>query len=132
MKQILIFFLLVNLLSAQLNKEILGKWTMTPNVTTEFMDTDFAAKQLEDNKVKYQYLEKSLWNFKKDGVFEVKLKDGNTEKGTYNADETRFIVLFEKEEIEEFNTTNVVVADKKVTLSMGRGMTKLIFEFAKK
>lgn len=134
MKQILIliFLLSVNLLFAQLNKEILGKWTMTPNVTTEFMDTDFAVKQVEDNKVKYQYLENSLWNFKKDGVFEVKLKDGKTEKGTYNADEGRFLIIFEKEEIEEFNTTNVVVADKKVTLSMGRGMTKLIFEFIKK
>ena len=105
---------------------------MSPNVTTEFMDTDFAVKQMEDNKVKYQYLEKSLWDFKKDGVFEVKLKNGKTEKGTYTADENRFIIIFEKEEIEEFNTTNVVVADKKVTLSMGRGMTKLIFEFARK
>jgi|GEM_PF-2976685 len=134
MKQILIFIYLlsVNLFSAQLNKEILGKWTMSPNVTTEFMDTDFAVKQMEDNKVKYQYLEKSLWDFKKDGVFEVKLKNGKTEKGTYTADENRFIIIFEKEEIEEFNTTNVVVADKKVTLSMGRGMTKLIFEFARK
>ena len=134
MKQLLLFIFLLSFhsLSAQLNKEILGKWTMNLNVTTDFMDTEIAVKQVEDNKVKYQYLENSLWNFKKEGVFEVKLKDGKIEKGSYSANEDRFLIIFEKEAIEEFNTTNVVVEDKKVTLSMGRGMTKLKFNFTKK
>ena len=55
-----------------------------------------------------------------------------TEKGNYSANEDRFLIIFEKEAIEEFNTTNVVVEDKKVTLSMGRGMTQLKFIFTKK
>lgn len=134
MKYLLAFALLLsfNSVSAQLNKDVLGKWQMKVEVSTEFMDSESAVKQVDDNKAKYNYLDNSIWNFKKEGVFEVKLKDGKVENGNYSANEDRFLIIFEKEEIEEFNTTNVVVEKKKVTLSLGRGMTKLKFVFTKK
>jgi hypothetical protein len=134
MKKTLLFILLfsISFASAQLNEKMIGKWKMNLTVTTEFTNTESATKQVAANKTKYQYLENSNWIFNKDKSFTTKLKDKKTEKGNYSANEDRFLIIFEKEAIEEFNTTNVVVEDKKVTLSMGRGMTQLKFIFTKK
>lgn len=134
MKKILlfIFFISFTAVSAQLNENIVGKWKLNYDVSTEFKETESAVKQVADYKMKYQFLENSIWTFKKDKSFEAKLKDGKTEKGNYSANEDRFIIIFEKEDIEEFNTTNVEIADKNITLSLGRGMTKLKIIFTKK
>ena len=134
MKQLLLLTLCLfcTSLSAQLNKKIVGKWKLNYTVSTEFKETEIAMKQVADYTKKYQYLENSIWFFKDEGILEVKLEDGKIEKGNYSANEDRFLIIFEKEEIEEFNTTNVNVSDKIITLSMGRGMTKLVFNFTKK
>ena len=134
MKQILLLLLCLSMssVSAQLNKNMVGQWKMSAMVTTEFKDSESAVKQVAVYNTKYQYLDNSVWNFTKDKAFEVKLKDGSTQKGNYSANEDRFLIIFEKEDVEEFNTTNIVVEDKKITLSMGRGMTQLKFVFTKK
>ena len=132
-KFILVLFLAsFSSLQAQLNETIIGKWKMNYTVHTEFTTTEIANKQVTDNQAKYSYLDNSLWSFKKDGKFEVKLSDGKTEKGGYSANEDRFIIIFDKEDIEEFNTTIITTEEKIISLSMGRGMTKLIFNFSKK
>ncbi len=134
MKPILLFLFLLSfsMSSAQIEKKAVGEWKLSIEVATEFSDSESARKQVADYQMKYQYLENSTWTFNKDKSFITKLKDGKTEKGNYSANEDRFIIIFEREDIEEFNTTNVVVEDKKMTLSMGRGMTKLKFIFTKK
>lgn len=134
MKQILLLLMCLSFsaVTAQLNKNIIGQWRMSCSVTTEFQDSETAVKQVSDYNTKYQYLNNSVWNFNKEKSFSVKLKDGSSEKGNYSANEDRFLIIFEKEDVEEFNTTNIVVEDKKITLSMGRGMTKLKFVFTKK
>lgn len=134
MKKILLLLaiLIFNFSLAQLNESIIGKWNLKVTVTTDFTDTETAVSQAKTNAEKYAYLDGSNWNFKKEGILEVKLKDGTIEKANYSANENRFIIIFEKEDVEEFNTTNVLVHDKSVEVSMGRGMTKLIFNFSKK
>uniref|UniRef100_UPI00404B2156 DUF5004 domain-containing protein n=1 Tax=Flavobacterium sp. TaxID=239 RepID=UPI00404B2156 len=117
---------------AQLNEKIVGKWKLNYIVFTEFKDTEMANKQVADNHEKYSYLENSIWTFKKEGQFETKLSDGSIENGSYSANEDRFIIIFDKEEIEEFNTAMVIVEPKNISLSMGRGMTRLLFNFSKK
>ena len=119
-------------LHAQLSDKMVGKWILTSSVSTEFTDSESAVKQVADYAPKYIYLDNSNWTFNKDKTFEAKLKDGTIEKGSYSANEDRFIIIFDKESIEEFNTTNIKEEDKKVILQMGRGMTKLKFVFSKK
>lgn len=134
MKKIFLLTLLLflNFFQAQLNEKIIGKWQLNTTVTTEFTDSETSNKQVADNILKYKYLQDSNWTFNKDGKFEAKLKDGKVEKGSYSANEDRFLIIFDKESIEEFNTTNVVAEPKKVTLTIGRGMTKLTMNFEKK
>lgn len=134
MKKLLLFLIVLSFqfTFAQLNESIIGKWNLKVNVNTEYTDSETPASQAKTNAEKYAYLNESTWNFKKEGELEVKLKDGTVEKANYSANEDRFIIIFEKEDIEEFNTTNVMVEDKSVKLSMGRGMTKLNFSFSKK
>ena len=134
MKKIFLLSLLLCLsfLQAQLNEKIIGKWQLKTAVSTEFTDSETSNKQVADNILKYKYLQDSNWTFKKDGKFEAKLKNGKVEKGSYSANEDRFLMIFDKEDIEEFNTTNVVCEPKKVILSIGRGMTKLTMNFVKK
>lgn len=134
MKKIFLFSLLLslNFFNAQLNQKIVGKWQLKTTVSTEFTESETSNKQVADNILKYKYLQDSNWTFKKDGKFEAKLKNGKVEKGSYSANEDRFIIIFDKESIEEFNTTNAVAETKKVTLTIGRGMTKLKMNFTKK
>lgn len=129
---LLTLLLFLNFFQAQLNEKIIGKWQLNTTVTTEFTDSETSNKQVADNILKYKYLQDSNWTFNKDGKFEAKLKDGKVEKGSYSANEDRFLIIFDKESIEEFNTTNVVAEPKKVTLTIGRGMTKLTMNFEKK
>lgn len=129
---IVVFLLLLNFVSAQLSSDVLGKWNLKVDVSTEFKDTETAINQVKTNTSKYSFLDDSVWNFKKEGQLEVKLKNGTTELANYSANEDRFIIIFEKEDIEEFNTTTILQEDKKIKLSMGRGMTQLIFNFMKK
>lgn len=129
---LLTLLLFLNFFQAQLNEKIIGKWQLNTTVTTEFTDSETSNKQVADNIVKYKYLQDSNWIFNKDGKFETKLKDGKVEKGSYSANEDRFLIIFDKESIEEYNTTNVVAEPKKVTLTIGRGMTKLTMNFEKK
>lgn len=128
----IILFFSFTVASAQLNQKIIGKWKLNYTLSTEFTTTEMANKQVVDNKAKYSYLENSVWTFKKDGKFEVKLKDGKIEKGGYSANEDRFIIIFDKQEIEEFNTALITVEGSHVSLLLGRGMTRLIFNFSKK
>jgi translation elongation factor P/translation initiation factor 5A len=129
---IILFLVSFSFAQAQLNEKIIGKWKLNTTVFTEFTTTETANKQVVDNKAKYAYLENSSWTFMKEGQFEAKLTNGTIEKGSYSANEDRFIIIFDKEEIEEFNTTLITVEPKKVSLTMGRGMTKLVFDFSKK
>lgn len=133
MKKIFLLSLLLCLsfFQAQLNQKIVGKWQLKTTVSTEFTDSETSNKQVADNILKYKYLQDSNWTFK-NGKFEAKLKNGKVEKGSYSANEDRFLIIFDKEDIEEFNTTNVVTEPKKVILTIGRGMTKLKFVFSKK
>ncbi|MFC6267398.1 hypothetical protein [Frigoriflavimonas asaccharolytica] len=127
-----VFLFMLSFVSAQLSSDVLGKWNLKLSVSTEFKDTETAMNQVKSNTAKYSYLNDSVWNFKKEGELEVKLKNGTTELANYSANENRFIIIFQKEDIEEFNTTNIVLEDKKIKLSMGRGMTQLVFQFVKK
>ena len=134
MKKLLFLGLLIFFgnLQAQLSEKMVGKWILTSSVSTEFTDSESAMKQVSEYAPKYSYLDQSSWTFKKDKTFEAKLKNGTVEKGSYSANEDRFIIIFDKEDIEEFNTTNIKQEGKNIILLMGRGMTKLKFDFAKK
>jgi translation elongation factor P/translation initiation factor 5A len=129
---VILFLVFFSAAQAQLNQKIIGKWKLNPTVFTEFTTTETANKQVVDNKAKYAYLENSSWTFMKEGKFEAKLTNGTIEKGSYSANEDRFIIIFDKEEIEEFNTAIVTVETTKVSITMGRGMTRLQFDFSKK
>lgn len=134
MKIVLFILLLFSFTAsrAQLNEAIVGKWKLNCLVSTEFSDSETANKQVATNKLKYLFFENSNWEFKKDKHFEVKLSDGKIEKGSYSANEDRFIIIFDKEDIEEFNTAIITAKDKDLILNMGRGMTRLLFQFSKK
>ena len=129
---LILIFLSFGNIQAQLNETIIGKWKLNQTVSTEFTDTDMANQQVTEKQAKYNYLENSLWHFKKEGKLEVKLADGKIENGGYSANEDRFIIIFNNQEIEEFNTTNIIVEKKEIKLSFGRAMTKLNFVFSKK
>lgn len=127
----LIFILFGCTANAQITNALTGKFTSKIVVTTAFTDSENANKQVAENIQKYNWLDASVFNFKKNDMFEVKLKSGKTEKGRYTADESRVILIFDNEEIEEFNTTTPKVDGKKIILPFGRQMTKVNIELIK-
>lgn len=127
----LAFLFFTSNVNAQLKEKLNGKFTCKVVVTTEFTDFAEATKQVAENTQKYNWLDAGVFNFKKDDLFEVKLKSGKTEKGRFTASDTRVILLFDNEEIEEFNTTTPKVDDKKVILPFGRQLTKVNLELSK-
>lgn len=108
-----------------------GKLKCKVFVKTEFTTFEEANKQVAENYEKYKWLHESVFNFKKNDLFEVKLKNGQIEKGRYTADDKRVILLFDNQEIEEFNTSTPTIDNNNILLPFGRGMTKVIFELSK-
>lgn len=118
-------------LSSQVKSKLAGKLKCKVFIKTEFTTFEEANKQVAENYEKYKWLHESVFNFKKNDVFEVKLKNGQIEKGRYTADDTRVILLFDNQEIEEFNTSTPTIDNNNILLPFGRGMTKVIFELGK-
>ncbi|MEN9489429.1 MAG: hypothetical protein RL494_1694 [Bacteroidota bacterium] len=125
-----VLFFVYSFSNAQIETAIIGRWKLSTTVETEFTTTEMANKQVVENKAKYAFLENGKWNFKKGGLFEVKLENGKKETGRYTAQENRFIIIFDNQEIEEFNSTNCSLNEKTILVSFGRGMTKLKFTFS--
>lgn len=127
----LAFLFFTSIVNAQLKEKLNGKFTCKVVVTTEFTDFAEANNQIAENIQKYNWFDAGVFNFKKNDTFEVKLKTGKTEKGRFTASDTIVILLFDNQEIEEFNTTTPKVDGKKVILPFGRGMTKINIELSK-
>jgi hypothetical protein len=117
--------------NTQIKNTLIEKFTSKIIVTTEFSDSADANKQVLENTQKYNWLHDGVFKFKKDGLFELKLKNGKTEKGRYTAQDSRVILIFDNEEIEEFNTTKPRIEDNKIILPFGRQMTKVNLELNK-